>query len=53
MIINNTKYLMKVQPNILSLIGNTPLIRLEKIVAGFDGSFLTKLESTPVGSNAQ
>ena len=36
---------MKVQENILSLIGNTPLIRLEKIVAGFDGSFFTKLES--------
>jgi cystathionine beta-synthase len=36
---------MKVQKNILSLIGNTPLIRLEKIVAGFYGSFFTKLES--------
>ena len=36
---------MKVKENILSLIGNTPLIRLEKIVAGFDGSFFTKLES--------
>ena len=36
---------MKVQENILSLIGNTPLIRLEKIVAGFDGNFFTKLES--------
>ncbi|MBB13466.1 MAG: cystathionine beta-synthase [Flavobacteriaceae bacterium] len=36
---------MKIQENILSLIGNTPLIRLEKIVAGFDGSFFTKLES--------
>jgi cystathionine beta-synthase len=36
---------MKVQPNILSLIGNTPLIRLEKIVAGFDGNFFTKLEA--------
>ena len=36
---------MKVQENILSLIGNTPLIRLEKIVAGFDGCFFTKLES--------
>ena len=45
MIINKTKDLMKVQENILSLIGNTPLIRLEKIVAGFDGSFFTKLES--------
>ena len=49
MIVNNTKYLMKVLPNILSLIGNTPLIRLEKIVAGFDGSFLTKLESINPG----
>jgi len=45
MIINKTKDLMKVQENILSLIGNTPIIRLEKIVAGFDGSFFTKLES--------
>ena len=45
MIINKNKDLMKVQENILSLIGNTPLIRLEKIVAGFDGSFFTKLES--------
>ena len=45
MIINKTKDQMKVQENILSLIGNTPLIRLEKIVAGFDGSFFTKLES--------
>tara|TARA_B100001057_G_scaffold190507_2_gene191311 strand:- start:1474 stop:2523 length:1050 start_codon:yes stop_codon:yes gene_type:complete len=45
MIINKTKDLMKIQENILSLIGNTPLIRLEKIVAGFDGSFFTKLES--------
>ena len=45
MIINKIKDLMKVQENILSLIGNTPLIRLEKIVAGFDGCFFTKLES--------
>ena len=45
MIINKTKDPMKVQKNILSLIGNTPLIRLEKIVAGFYGSFFTKLES--------
>ena len=36
---------MKVQPNILSLIGDTPLIRLEKIVAGFDGNFFSKLEA--------
>ena len=49
MIINKTKDLMKVQKNILSLIGNTPLIRLKKIVAGFDGSFLTKLESINPG----
>ncbi|PDH45258.1 MAG: cystathionine beta-synthase [Flavobacteriales bacterium MED-G15] len=42
---NKTKDGMKVQNNILSLIGNTPLIRLEKIVAGFDGNFFTKLEA--------
>ena len=45
MLINKTKDLMKVQPSILSLIGNTPLIRLEKITAGFNGSFFAKLES--------
>ena len=36
---------MKVQPSILSLIGNTPLIRLEKITSGFNGNFFAKLES--------
>ena len=36
---------MKVEKNILSLIGNTPLIRLEKVVEGFQGNFFTKLES--------
>ena len=36
---------MKVQPSILSLIGNTPLIRLEKIPSGFNGNFFAKLES--------
>ena len=45
MIINKTKDLMKVQENILSLIGNTPLIRLEKTTAGFNGNFFAKLES--------
>ena len=45
MLINKTKDLTKVQPSILSLIGNTPLVRLEKITAGFNGSFFAKLES--------
>tara|TARA_A200000113_G_scaffold224103_1_gene241194 strand:- start:5582 stop:6637 length:1056 start_codon:yes stop_codon:yes gene_type:complete len=36
---------MKVNNNILSLIGNTPLIRLEKIVKGFTGNYFTKFEA--------
>ena len=44
-IINKTKDLMKVHPSILSLIGNTPLIRLKKIVKDFNGNFFAKLES--------
>ena len=36
---------MKVEKNILSLIGSTPLIQLNKIVAGFEGNFFTKFEA--------
>jgi len=36
---------MKVEKNILSLIGNTPLIQLEKIVEGFKGNYYTKFEA--------
>ena len=31
--------------NILSLIGNTPLIRLNKIAKGFKGSYYAKYEA--------
>ena len=36
---------MRVEDNILSLIGGTPLIRLKKVVKGFDGNFFTKFEA--------
>jgi cystathionine beta-synthase len=36
---------MKVSENVLSLIGSTPLIRLEKVVKGFLGNFFTKFEA--------
>ena len=36
---------MKVEKNILSLIGSTPLIQLNKIVDGFKGNFFTKFEA--------
>ena len=36
---------MKVEKNILSLIGSTPLIQLNKIVDGFEGNFFTKFEA--------
>ena len=36
---------MKVVKNILSLIGDTPLIQLEKVVEGFKGNFYTKFEA--------
>ena len=32
-------------PNLLSLVGNTPLIELKKIVAGFEGNFYAKWEA--------
>jgi len=32
-------------PNLLSLVGNTPLIQLKKIVAGFTGNFYAKWEA--------
>ena len=32
-------------PNLLSLVGNTPLIELKKIVAGFKGNFYAKWEA--------
>ena len=36
---------MKAHPSVLSLIGNTPLIKLKKIVKDFNGNFFTKLEA--------
>ena len=36
---------MKVEKNILNLIGNTPLIHLKNIVAGFKGDFFSKFEA--------
>ena len=36
---------MGVEDNILSLIGGTPLIRLNKVVKGFNGNFFTKFEA--------
>ena len=36
---------MKVEKNILSLIGSTPLIQLNKVVDGFEGNFYTKFEA--------
>ena len=40
---------MKVEKNILNLIGNTPLIHLKNIVAGFKGSFFSKFEALNPG----
>ena len=43
---------IKAHKNILELIGNTPLIELNKITAGFKGNFYVKLEAiTPVHSS--
>ena len=36
---------MKVEKNILNLIGKTPLINLKNIVAGFKGDFFSKFEA--------
>ena len=36
---------MGIEDNILSLIGGTPLIRLKKVVKGFNGNFFTKFEA--------
>ena len=42
---NRTNSGMKGVNNILSLIGNTPLIQLKKVVEGFKGNFFTKFEA--------
>ena len=42
---NKLKYRIKAHSSVLSLIGNTPLIKLKKIVKDFNGNFFTKLEA--------
>lgn len=42
---NKTNSRIKVKKNILSLIGDTPLILLEKIVEGYQGNFFAKFEA--------
>tara|TARA_B100000900_G_scaffold196187_1_gene166035 strand:+ start:11979 stop:13040 length:1062 start_codon:yes stop_codon:yes gene_type:complete len=42
---NKLKDRIKAHPSVLSLIGNTPLIKLKKIVKDFNGNFFTKLEA--------
>ena len=32
-------------PNLLALVGNTPLVRLNKIVEGFEGEYFAKWEA--------
>ncbi len=44
---------MKYAPNILHTIGNTPLVRLNKIVQGIEGLVLAKLESFNPGNSAK
>ena len=43
--IDKIKSRMGIEDNILSLIGGTPLIRLKKVVKGFNGNFFTKFEA--------
>tara|TARA_B100000963_G_scaffold97207_1_gene83927 strand:- start:4878 stop:5939 length:1062 start_codon:yes stop_codon:yes gene_type:complete len=45
MLKNKVKDQIKAHPSVLSLIGNTPLIKLKKIVKDFNGNFFTKLEA--------
>ena len=39
--------------NVLDLIGNTPLIRLNSITAGFEGDFLAKVEAFNPGHSTK
>lgn len=44
---------IKAHKNILELIGNTPLIELNKITAGFKGNFYVKLEAINPGHSSK
>ena len=44
---------IKALKNILSLIGNTPLIELHKITAGFKGNFYAKVEAFNPGHSSK
>ena len=44
---------LNVHDNLLSLIGNTPLVRLNKITENFKGSFYAKIESFNPGQSAK
>mgnify|MGYP005736614233 FL=1 len=39
--------------NILELIGNTPLVKLNKITEGFPGTYIAKLESFNPGQSSK
>ena len=43
----------KVYNNILELIGNTPLVKLNKITEGFPGTYIAKLESFNPGQSSK
>jgi cystathionine beta-synthase len=44
---------MKVYNNILETIGNTPLVRLNKITSGIDATILAKVETTNPGNSVK
>jgi cystathionine beta-synthase len=44
---------LQVYDNILQLIGNTPLIKLNRISSGFDGQFWAKLEASNPGHSTK
>ena len=44
---------IKAHKNILELIGNTPLIELNKITAGFKGNFYAKVEAFNPGHSSK
>ncbi|WP_037321404.1 PLP-dependent cysteine synthase family protein [Salegentibacter sp. Hel_I_6] len=44
---------LQVYDNVLQLIGNTPLIQLNKITQGFDGEFFAKVEAFNPGHSAK
>lgn len=44
---------LQVYDNVLQLVGNTPLIRLNKITKGFEGSFYAKVEAFNPGHSSK